>query len=185
MRWRTSHFGPILIPFFRSGSASFVLIIYVIFRILFLFFFWSLWEALLLPLESTGKRGDGLTSSSYQHNLYLAAPQSVCVSIHLIVVFIFLNKAPLRGRPSTVWVRFKKKEKKKKKREKKRKKKCLPLKYQIFKNKNNDYYLQWGHFFVWSNPFIIVFWFFFMIWWKGGSDNKKWRSWPDNEWHLA
>ena len=122
MRWRTSHFGPILIPFFRSGSASFVLIIYVIFRILFLFFFWSLWEALLLPLESTGKRGDGLTSSSYQHNLYLAAPQSVCVSIHLIVVFIFLNKAPLRGRPSTVWVRFKKKEKKKKKREKKRKK---------------------------------------------------------------
>ena len=70
----------------------------------YLFFFGSLWGALLLPLESTGKRGNGLTSSSYQHNLYLAAPQSVCVSIHFIIsiVLIFLNKAPLKGRPSTV-----------------------------------------------------------------------------------
>ena len=40
------------------GSVSFVLIIYLIFRILFLFFS-SLWGALLLPLESTGKIGDG------------------------------------------------------------------------------------------------------------------------------
>ena len=81
-----------------------MLIVYVICRILFLFFP-SLWGALLLPLESTGKRGHDLTSSSQQHNLYLVAPQSVCVSINFInfiVVFIFLNNTPLRGRPSTV-----------------------------------------------------------------------------------